>query len=128
MGAAQNPTEQLKGIDSRGTAALRQAIATGSPVPTNGKQAKELAGEWTVHGCTLVRGGKAKAVSFSPQVVNDIANKLNTANTLAAENARLRAALTKIAYDPFGNPEATHADLLQTITEFAIATLEGGAK
>ena len=42
MGAAPNPTEQLKGIDSRGTAALRQAIATGSPVPTNGKQATEL--------------------------------------------------------------------------------------
>jgi hypothetical protein len=94
MGAAQNPTEQLKGIDSRGDAALRQAIATGSPVPTTGEQAKEL----------------------------------NSATTLAAENARLRAALTKIAYDPFGNPEATHADLLQTITEFAIATLEGGAK
>jgi hypothetical protein len=82
------------GQDSRGTAALRQAIATGAPVPTNGKQAKEL----------------------------------NTATSLAVENARLRAALTKIAYDPFGNPEATHADLLQTITEFAIATLEGGAK
>jgi len=30
------------GQDSRGTAALRQAIATGSPVPTNGKQATEL--------------------------------------------------------------------------------------
>jgi hypothetical protein len=30
------------GQDSRGTAALRQAIATGSPVPTNGKQAGEL--------------------------------------------------------------------------------------
>jgi hypothetical protein len=42
MGAAQNPTEQLKGIDSRGDAALRQAIATGSPVPTTGEQAKEL--------------------------------------------------------------------------------------
>ena len=40
------------GQDSRGTAALRQAIATGSPVPTNGKQAGELAkptpGEWIV--------------------------------------------------------------------------------
>jgi hypothetical protein len=42
MGAARNPTEQLKGIDSRGTAALRKAIATGAPVPTNGEQAKEL--------------------------------------------------------------------------------------
>jgi hypothetical protein len=30
------------GQDPRGTAALRQAIATGSPVPTNGKQATEL--------------------------------------------------------------------------------------
>ena len=47
------------GQDSRGTAALRQAIATGAPVPTTGEQAKEL----------------------------------NTATTLAAENARLRAAL-----------------------------------
>jgi len=30
------------GQDSRGDAALRQAIATGSPVPTTGEQAKEL--------------------------------------------------------------------------------------
>jgi len=30
------------GQDSRGTAALRQAIATGAPVPTTGEQAKEL--------------------------------------------------------------------------------------
>jgi hypothetical protein len=30
------------GQDLRGTAALRQAIATGSPVPTTGEQAKEL--------------------------------------------------------------------------------------
>jgi len=30
------------GQDSRGTAALRQAIASGAPVPTTGEQAKEL--------------------------------------------------------------------------------------
>jgi hypothetical protein len=30
------------GQEPRGDAALRQAIATGSPVPTNGKQATEL--------------------------------------------------------------------------------------
>ncbi len=42
MGATQNPTEQLKGIDSRGDVALHQAIASGSPVPTNRKQATEL--------------------------------------------------------------------------------------
>ena len=42
MGATQNPTEQLKGIDSRGTTALLAAIASGTPVPTTGEQAKEL--------------------------------------------------------------------------------------
>jgi hypothetical protein len=88
----------------------------------------KVEGEYMSQGYEVLLGNKAVALCVNPQVANKVTNILNTANTLAAENARLRAALTKIAYDPFGNPEATHADLLQTITEFAIATLEGGAK
>jgi hypothetical protein len=98
MGATQNPTEQLKGIDSRGTAALRQAIATGAPVPTNGKQAKEL----------------------------------NTAITLAAENARLRDALqevvTAITNEIASDEEPCWSAVFDNVLVIASAELRGGAK
>jgi hypothetical protein len=100
MGAAQNPTEQLKGIDSRGTAALRQAIAIGAPVPTTGEQAKEL----------------------------------NTAPTLAAENARLRAALEKVetlvadGHAESHEHEPCWSAIVDDVLIVASAALRGGAK
>jgi hypothetical protein len=37
----------------------------------------------------------------------------------AAENERLRKVLDRIAYGPFGGPEASTSDLLDSITDFA---------
>jgi hypothetical protein len=37
----------------------------------------------------------------------------------AAENERLRKVLDRIAYGPFGGPEASASDLLGSITDFA---------
>jgi len=43
---------------------------------------------------------------------------------LREENDRLRAALQRIAYKPFGAADATHKEVLDAISDFAHETLE----
>jgi|688.fasta_scaffold1534545_2 hypothetical protein len=51
---------------------------------------------------------------------SDIAAALTAERAkFAAENERLRKVLDRIAYGPFGGPEASASDLLDSITDFA---------
>jgi hypothetical protein len=59
---------------------------------------------------------------------NNIAWLRDILNKQHAENARFQNALHKIAYGHFGNPEASHAEVLDSITEYARLVLNGGVK
>jgi hypothetical protein len=152
MGVTQNPTEQLNGIDSRGDAALRQAIATGSPVPTNGKQAGELPriDEWFPVGGDIVVSDKQGCICFltdedgnrvvidadtpDAEVMRLDANSrmICAAPSLAAENARLRAALqevvTAITNEIASDKEPCWSAVFDDVLVIASAELRGGAK
>jgi hypothetical protein len=73
-----------KGQPPRGDAALLKAIATGSPVATNGKQEAELAGEWQFNGYTLKRNG-IEAARF------DMREDIESLERIIASHASLHA-------------------------------------
>jgi hypothetical protein len=111
MGAAQQPprTIEQKGLESRGTSALAQAIGTGAPVPVDAAQQPAppatVEGEWHYHdecsGSYPYTVGKIKPVyrCDAEQDAKWLRDTLNTATTLAAENKRLREALRSVLPD-----------------------------
>jgi hypothetical protein len=76
------------GQEPRGTAALRQAIATGAPVPTNGKQAAELntftPGEWIAQGSRITVRGSEHLTIARVGVASDGDFSVANANLIAA--------------------------------------------
>jgi hypothetical protein len=125
------------GQEPRGDAALRQAIATGSPVPTNGKQAGELPriDEWFSVGGSIVASDKQGCICFltdedGKRVVIDADTPDAEVMRLDANSRMICAAPTLHAYAKAEHLSVQLSDLISlfgnesAVCEYALQILE----